>query len=136
MSESSDILQLFPWITSGFIEKLLEKSEDAPNVALKSFSATRAFNKGEGFSSYMFSLRVVFDNGADGEKQRNFLMKIAIQTDEYAKICEECLIYEREIEAYTKVLPALERSFEKLGIPGQIAPRYIERIFKLLDFQV
>lgn len=118
-------LELFPWISSNFVQSIIEKSERNNNVVLKSFNAKQCFNEGENFSSHMISMKVVFENGIEDEKQRDFLLKIAIQTEEFAKICKECLIFEREIEAYTKVLPAVEKLLESIGVGGQIAPRCI-----------
>lgn len=124
MSEQS-VLKLFPWITSDFVQAIIENSEQTKNVALKSFDAQLAFKSGESFSSQMVTLAVVFgDKSEDGERRKDFLMKIAIQTEDFAKVCEECHIYEREIEAYTRVLPVVEKCFDSIGITGRIAPRY------------
>ncbi|XP_055298054.1 uncharacterized protein LOC129566290 [Sitodiplosis mosellana] len=124
MNSHNNMLELFPWITAEFVQSLIEKSEPNKNVVLKLFNAKKCFNDGENFSSVMVGLEVVYENENESEdKQRDFLLKIAIQTEDYAKICEECLIYEREIEAYTKVLPAVEKSLNSVGVSSQIAPR-------------
>lgn len=126
MSTHNNVLELFPWITSNFVQSLIENSEANKNVILESFNAQKCFNDGENFSSYMIGLRVVFNNKNENEGneyQRDFLLKIAIQTKDYIQICEECLIYEREIEAYTKILPAVDKLLESVGVSGQIAPR-------------
>lgn len=128
MSEISNISKLFPWITSDFVQKVIEKSEKSKDVILESFTTKKCFNDGENFSSYMIGLNVFFQKSVEnGEKQvcsSNFLLKIAIQTEEYAKIEKECLVYEREIAVYTQVLPAFERLYESVGIFERIAPRY------------
>lgn len=127
MCDSNDILQIFSWINSNFIQNLIEKSEQTQNVKVKSYLAKRAFDKGEGFSSYIISLKVEFQKENESKiDERDFLMKIAIQTDEFAETCKECLVYEREIEAYSRVLPAVERCFKNLGMEVQIAPRYFK----------
>lgn len=73
------------------------------------------------------SLKVEFQKENESKvDERDFLMKIAIQTEEFAETCKECLVYEREIEAYSKVLPAVERCFKDLGMEVQISPRYFK----------
>ena len=124
------MVEFYPWITFEFVQKLIEQSEPNKNVILKSFNAKKCFNDGENFSSVMVGLEVLFEDVNEGnEKQRNFLMKVAIQTEDYNKICEECLIYEKEIEAYTIVLPAVEKSLDLVEVSGQIAPRYETNFF-------
>lgn len=125
MSAEYKIFELFPWITPSFVQNLIKKSEQSENVTLKSFDAQKCFNNGENFSSYMIGLKTIFESESDGEKSRDFLLKIAIQTEDFQKICQETLLYEREIEAYTNVLPAVEELLKSVGESGQIAPRYL-----------
>lgn len=119
-----DISELFPWITPAFVQKVIENAEPNKRVAVKSFDGSFAFKNGENFSSHMIALVVHFFNQTDGiEEQRNFIIKIAIQSEDIAKINEECFNYETEIEVYTKVLPAVENCFNSIGIFDRIAPR-------------
>lgn len=123
MSEQS-IFELFPWMNADFVKKVVENYERSENVSLKSFDAKSAFKSGENFSIHMITLAVNFtDKNKDLEKQKEFLMKIAIQTEGYAHVCNECHIYEREIEAYMKILPAIGKCFDSIGETFQIAPR-------------
>lgn len=122
------VFDLFPWITWDFVQSIIEKSELNKCVAIKSFNATLAFKNGECFCSNMVALTVVFVSNCSTknegiEKQKNFLIKVAITTEEMAKISEECHFFEREAEAYTNVLPALEKHFHSIGIFNEIAPR-------------
>lgn len=125
MSDKASVFDLFPWITPAFVQNLVENAETNKSVTVKSFNAQFAFKNGENFSSHMISLVVIFTNKTDRiEKQRNFLVKIAIPTDDIAQINRECHIYETEIEVYTKILPAVEKCFNSIGIYDRIAPRY------------
>lgn len=125
MSNESSVFELFPWITPAFVQKVIENSEPDESIVVKSFNAHFAFKNGENFSSHMIALGVIIANQKDGfEKQKNFLIKIAIQTEDIAQINEECHIYESEIEIYTKILPAIEKCFDSIGVFGRIAPRY------------
>lgn len=124
MSEQLKIFEQFPWITSTFVQKVVENAEPNKCIVVKSFDVSFAFKKGENFSSHMITLAVQFTNQSDCiEEQRNFLIKIAIQTEGIAKINEECFNYETEIEIYTKILPAVENCFRSVGIFDRIAPR-------------
>lgn len=130
MSESNSIFELFPWITSSFVKSLIVNSEQTKNVKIESFHAKKAFDKGEGFSSNIISLDVVFNNDLEGDKReenihRIFLMKIAIDSDLYTKIADEINTFDKEIEVYSKILPAFETIFKAVGMPSQIAPRFV-----------
>lgn len=122
-----DVFDLFPWITQDFVQSIIEKSESNKCIAIKSFDAKLAFKNGECFCSDMVALTIVYvynsNNNENIEIQKNFLIKIAIQTPDMVKISEECHFFEREAEAYTNVLPALEMCFQKIGIFNKIAPR-------------
>lgn len=124
MSAQKHLSELFPWLTSSFVQNMIERSEQRNDVVLKSFNAEKCFNKGEGFSSYMIAVTALFRyESTDCEKESNILLKIALRTDDFRKMCEECLIYEREIEAYTVILPAVKNLFESVGVSADIAPR-------------
>lgn len=118
------IFEQFPWITKAFVQEVIENAEPDKCVVVKSFDVSFAFKNGENFSSHMIALVVNFTNQTDStEEQRNFLIKIAIQTEGIAKINEECFNYETEIEVYTKILPAVVKCFNSIGIFDRIAPR-------------
>lgn len=122
------VFDLFPWITRNFIQSFIEKSVSNESVAIKSFEAKLAFKNGECFCSDMVALSVVlvYNDSVKNEaveKQKDFLIKIAITTEAMAKISEECHFFEREAEAYANVLPALEKCFHSVGVFTEIAPR-------------
>lgn len=134
MSEQT-VFDLFPWITQDFVQSVIEKSESNKCVVIKSFNASLAFKNGECFCSDMVALTVVFNHNDSNEnegdeRQKNFLIKIAIPTEDMAKISEECHFFEREAEAYTNVVPAIEKCFHSVGIFDEIAPRSIHQKFK------
>lgn len=72
----------------------------------------------------MVGLKVVFqkENGGD-EIHRNFLMKIGMINEHYVEIAKEVLIDVREIEANTKILPAVENLLQSAGVTDKIAPK-------------
>lgn len=123
MSAENNIVTLFPWITSSFVQHIIARSEQRKDVTLKSFSVRKCFESGENFASYMVGLEVFIDNGSDVSDKRDFLIKIAIPTDEFSRMCEECLYYEKEIETYTKILPAIDGALNSAGVSADIAPR-------------
>lgn len=124
MSAANNIATLFPWITSSFVQHLIVRSEQRNDVTIKSFSVKKCFESGENFASYMVGLEVFVDNGSDvGEDKRDFLIKIAIPTEDFSRMCAECLYYEKEIEAYTKVLPAIDSALNSVEESADIAPR-------------
>lgn len=124
MNAPKTISDFFPWNTSNFIQNIIKKSEQSENVALKSFTAKKCFDGGESFSSYMFALTVLFIDECGNEKQSDFILKIGLRTEDYIQMCEECFIYEKEIETYTKILPAIQSALESAGASRRIAPKY------------
>lgn len=124
MSAANNITTLFPWITSSFVQHLIVRSEQRKGVTVKSYIVKKCFESGENFASCMVGLEVLVDNGSDGsEDKRDFLIKIAIPTEEFSRLCEECLYYEKEIEAYTKILPAIDSALNFVEESDDIAPR-------------
>lgn len=124
MGDQQRIFELFSWITPAFVQKVIDNAEPGKCIELNSFNVSFAFKAGENFSSHMIALKVEFVNKSDSvEMRRNFLIKIAIQTEEIAMINKECHNYETEIEIYTKILPALEDCFSSIGMMERIAPR-------------
>lgn len=122
------VFELFPWITQDFVQGVIEKTEPNNCIEVKSFNASLAFQNGECFCSDMVSLKVIYIKNSNeseaAEKQKHFLLKIAIPTEEMKKISEECNFFEREAEVYANVLPALGKCFHSVGINDPIAPRY------------
>lgn len=133
MNETGNILELFPWITSSFVEHLIVKSENIENVTLTSFNAKKAFDKGEGFTSNIVALSTVFKKPTGGgEMQRSYLLKIAIQTDLYLKIADEIHTYDKEIEVYSKILPAITSILKERDTASQIGPRFVYLLVRVL----
>lgn len=123
MTNINVISKLFPWFTLNFIQNIIKKSEQSENVTLKSFTTKKCFDGGESFSSYMFALTIFLNDDCGNEKQSDFILKIALQTEDYKRMCEECFIYEKEIETYTKILPVIQRMLDLEDESTQIAPR-------------
>lgn len=121
------VFESFPWITQEFVKSIVEESEPNNCITIKSFDVSVDFKNGECFCSDMVSLKVVYthisNKSGQIEKQKNFLVKIAIATEDMVKISEECHFFEREAEAYTNVLPVLEKCFRSVGIIDRIAPK-------------
>ncbi|XP_055308222.1 uncharacterized protein LOC129572304 [Sitodiplosis mosellana] len=143
-TNDENILSDFPWITSLFVQKLLDQSEQSKDVNLKSFIVKRCFNEGEGFSSNMLCLKTTFHKSRDDvvdTKHTDFIFKIALQTEEFDKLFEEGLYFEKEIFVYSTILPKLKHSFEVVGMTVEIGPRYFmgntqQRILILEDMRV
>lgn len=122
MSTERNCLDRFTWVNSDFVQTLIQSSEKDDHVTLKSFYAENALLGGENFSSIMLRLKVDFEH-SQKVKQKTFIIKIAIDSQEFAGVCEESCIFEKEIEVYMKILPKVEELLESIGEHGQIAPR-------------
>lgn len=112
----------FPWVTRDFILNLINNSENTENIILKSFRCENALLSAENFSSLMIRLTVEYVHFKT-KKQDVFIIKKALESEEFDAICKESALFEKEIEVYTKVLPAVELLLNSIGENGQIAPR-------------
>lgn len=122
MSTQCDYSKKFPWINNEFVQNLIEKTTNDKNVILKSFFTENALRGGENFSSYMLRLKASFHHRNE-EKEQIFILKIGQDFEEFAVVCEESALFEKEIEIYTKILPELENLLQSIGQHCQFAPR-------------
>lgn len=112
----------FEWVNSQLVQKLIENSENSEKIHLKSFKLENALLGGENFSSLIVRLKVLFDD-CKRETSRAFLIKMAINSKEFTIICEECHLFEKEIEVYIKILPEVKILLESIGENGNLAPK-------------
>lgn len=112
----------FEWVSSQLVQKLIENSENSEKIRLTSFQLENALLGGANFSSSIIRLKVRFDN-CKCETSRVFLIKMAINSKEFSDICEECRLFEKEIEVYTKILPEVKFLLESIGEIGTLAPK-------------
>lgn len=130
-SHGKNILELYPWIDLNFVNNLITNSECDEDLIIESYQAENAVSEGQNYSSHMIRLIVHLKNKSDVNQmkmckiKRTYFLKICLQTEEFLKICNECNLYEKEIEAYNRIIPAVEELLNSIQMKTQIAPKYV-----------
>lgn len=124
MSVQNIILELYPWIDLHFVQTLVNKSDFDKNLTVDSFRVEKGVHAGKNFSSNTIRLFVnLLETDNKSNALRVYFLKICLQTEDFAKACEECLYYEKEIEIYNDIIPAAEELLQSIGISAQFAPK-------------
>lgn len=128
MSLENDILHLNPWIDLDFVQMLVRKSDCDRNSTVTSFRVEKGVDDGKNFSSTAIRLHVNLLLPANDRPNisRVYFLKVSLQTEDFAKVSEECLYYEKEIEVYSKIIPVVEELLQSIDIPSQFTAKYIE----------
>lgn len=123
MSQPEQFLELFPWIDSHFVQKLVNKSKDS-RCEVQSFQISDFDNNGQNFGSRIFRLSVELClNGTQLEATELYFVKMCLKSKEFDGVMKESLLFEKEIEVYSKILPAAEKLLESIDMPIQFAPK-------------
>lgn len=125
MSSNTISLESFPWITAQFVDDLISKSESGDNWEVESFNIGNFDNNGQNFSSIIIRLIVNLRdrNIHSNAVKKTFFVKMSINSESFANVSKESLLFEKEIEVYSKILPAVEELLESIGMPTQIGPK-------------
>lgn len=125
MSSNTISLESFPWITPQFVDDLIRKSEGGDNWDVESFDIGNFENNGQNFSSIIIRLNVNIRERSNQSNlvKKSFFVKMTIKSEDFANASKESLLFEKEIEVYSKILPAVEELLESIGVPTQIGPK-------------
>lgn len=99
--------------------------QSAANWEVDSFHTGDFESNGQNFSSFLIRLIVNLrerDNHSN-VSQKSFFVKGSLDTEDIANIMKEALLFEKEIEVYTKILPAVEELLAAIGKPTHIGPK-------------
>lgn len=125
MCSDSGALKSFEWIDLKFVQDLISKSDSSSNWEVKSFDTGDFDSNGQNFSSFLVRLVVNLRDREDPSKvsTKSFFVKGSLNTEDYANVLKESLLFVKEIEVYTKILPAVEELLASIGKPTQIGPK-------------
>lgn len=122
-----ELLQSYPWITSDLLASILSREIASPATIIR-FTVRPAIEGGENFSSQL--IRVRFDYEFNDEKAdrttrtESWIVKASLGE----KLLRSRNVFAKEIEIFTKIIPAVERSFRDHGLDIQIGPKYCEKL--------
>lgn len=124
LSLKKTLSELFPWIDQDFVQTLVNRSDFDKSLTVESFRAEKGVRDGKNFSSNTIRLFVNLPRACNqANRLRVYFLKVRLQTEAFVKACEECLYYEKEIEIYTKIIPAVEELLQSINVPEQFAPK-------------
>lgn len=125
MSTVDKSLDSHPWIDAQLVQHLVNKSEGENNWNVKSFHNGSSVEDGQNFSSDTIRLVVDLQDRCDATKtlRKSYFFKICLKSPEFEGVLKENLNFEKEIEIYTKILPAVEELLESIGVPTQMGPK-------------
>lgn len=97
------------WLTSGFIQQVLEKKYQSEDVTLTSFHVEVGSKKGQGFVSEMFRLRV---NTSIGDF--SLILKKPHELKDRYEMLQPYNMFHKEITFYGDFFPAIRASLESV----------------------
>lgn len=123
MGQPGQFSEIFPWIDSPFVQEIVNKSK-GNGFKVQSFEISDFDNNGQNFGSRMFRLTVELRHSDTHlEAKEGYFVKMGLKSEEFDGVMKECLLFEKEIEVYSKVLPAAEKLLESIDMPIQFAPK-------------
>lgn len=126
MSLEIAVSELYPWLDLDFVQTLINRSNAEHNFTVASFRAEKGVHDGKNFSSNTIRL---FVNLLHADNQSNtskvYFLKVCLQTEDFAKACEECLYYEKEIEVYDDIMPAAVELLRSINVPAELAAKFV-----------
>ncbi|XP_004518087.1 uncharacterized protein LOC101458009 [Ceratitis capitata] len=113
---NADELEAPAWLNDDFFIKVLRNFEtDAKELRLRKTELSPATLKGDHYASVMFRATVEYE--CDGEnKCQRMIMKTMPEVDGHKKeMFEDSIIFETEIDMYTRVIPRFEQILRDIG---------------------
>lgn len=126
MSQQAEVL---PWMNENYFKSVLTKSQGDDNLCLQAFNITSGANKGEGFTSAIY--RVKLNYLLRGEaKETTLILKTSSQIEAITGLLDELGTFEAETQVYEKVLAECYKLFPSF----KIAPRQVHFTPKILRY--
>lgn len=122
---STEVSQIYPWITETFILDKLKSIEQGESITLTSYNVDFMLDDGENFCSDIIRITANYTvNDSNVEKLQRFVMKACIPAEDFGEIASSYDFFRREIEVYRRVLPKVEPLLQSIGDAGTLSPRW------------
>lgn len=109
------------WLTTDFLQNLLQKHRSNNELMVQSFVSTPAVNKGENYSSDLIRVRVCFTSANCASDHCNLIIKLKLATGgDFSAVVEEMNSFNVEIDAYSNVLPKVHELLRSIGDDYQL----------------
>lgn len=130
MTSSNNNSVIVPnWLSNSFFREIIQEECDSENVEVVDLKVEPANNKGENFSSIMLRAEIKATIGFDANKNeyglsRSYIVKldpVGLTRD----VMNKFSVFPKEIEMYTKILPALSQLYQDIGEEIIFSPRSV-----------
>lgn len=128
---SEALIKSYPWITREFLEAILSRETTSP-VSIARFTLQPAIEEGENYSSQLIRVRISYacdDGGADRPTRCESLI---IKASLGEKLVRSRNVFAKEIEIFTKIIPAVQLMFRDYGVDCHLGPKYCKH-FPIAD---
>ncbi|EDV93534.1 GH18230 [Drosophila grimshawi] len=114
-SFNADELEAPKWLNDRFIEEVLSKNENAPELKVLDVQMSPASEKGDHYASVMFRGNATYTT-EKGKFSKSLIIKTMPEAEGHKKeMLSESHLFETEIGLYTKVLPKFEQILRDAG---------------------
>uniref|UniRef100_A0A1I8NPT7 CHK kinase-like domain-containing protein n=1 Tax=Stomoxys calcitrans TaxID=35570 RepID=A0A1I8NPT7_STOCA len=115
-------LNIPSWITEDYFRDIVAK--DVPDmVAIKKFTPTAATRPGENFTSVMIRLHFDLEMKDGSILYKTYIFKTMLESDKGGDMVNQLSLFPKEMEMYSKYLPAFESLYKAAGWEIQLAPK-------------
>lgn len=121
-----DFQSLYPWITTEFFERILQREHDDNSIRVRSYTLKAALAKGENYLSQMLRTTVRFTTDSSttsAEQSIALIIKTVSPNAEINAVTAELGLFRKEIVAFQTVIPAVEKLLRSIGDETKLSAR-------------
>lgn len=117
----------YPWISNSFFERILRREHKDNSIVVKNYTLKAALGNGENFASQMLRVRVNYSSIRDPSVDQISLIVKAVITSNagMAAIAAELNVFHKEIVAFQRIIPEVEKLLRSVGDYSRLSPKYI-----------
>lgn len=126
IDEPSSLASVYPWITNEFFQNILQKDRNSKCVVVSSFQLNEAIGKGQNYGSDLIRATVHFAVDGAAAEELTLIVKTAISTNPAMAVhFAELGLFRKEITAYNKLLPEVEKRLRSIGDKSKLVPKWV-----------
>lgn len=116
----------YPWITEDLLESIVRR-DTLSKAIIKQFTVRPATETGENYSSQLLRVRIDYTidgEGAETSGDQTLCKFYVIKASLGEKLVRSHDVFAKEIQIFTKIIPAFEQLFRNYDIDIRFGPRY------------
>lgn len=126
-SEHDQFVTNYPWISNEFFENILRREHQDSSIVVKDYILKPAIGKGENYASQMLRVRVNFSSVNNPTVDNiSLIVKAALISNvDMAAMTAEIGVFRKEIIAFQKIIPEVEKLLRSIGDYSRLSARYV-----------